>query len=57
MKKCPFCGETRHEKDQAGWMCSPCRVGLDVDIARVRSVPRRIKRALSAFWKEATDVS
>ncbi len=57
MKKCPFCGEARHEKDQGGYVCSPCRVGLDVDIARVKSVPRRLKRALSAFWKAATDVS
>lgn len=57
MKKCPFCGEIRHEKDQEGWICSPCRVGLDCDIAWAKGLPRRIQRALSAFWKAATDVS
>lgn len=45
MKTCPVCGEKRHEKDS----------GFHVDVARVKAVPRRLVRAVKAFWAAAVN--
>lgn len=53
-KKCAMCSEVMPAK--GGFFCQMCRAGARYDWHRIVTLPTRVRRALSAFWREATRV-
>lgn len=54
MKKCRVCAEPYAKDDDVrSPMCGACRRALDGDIERIKAIPRRLVRAVRAFWQAA----
>lgn len=53
-KRCRVCAELYAKGDDVrSPMCGACRYGLACDIERVKAIPRRLVRAVKAFWAAA----